>query len=200
VVSMLGLLPADWLKARLWLLFTLPRSTLVLRFSMISPPAMTTGLRRSARKLSLLTRLSCDDKGSGARIKLPRLPLRLRIAPIRPYPSCPVPAAGPLRVSFLLSFFSALDGSSGFRFLRPKKGKREEDVDVTTGLGVRETGMLVLDDTLVSFGGEAALSEVAEVSLVSGRCEAEAFLSCPEGVAERGRELAGSDSLPRLSL
>jgi hypothetical protein len=79
-------------------------------------------------------------------------------------------------------------GASSARFLRPKKGNRDVEADVTTGLGVREEG-----------GGPAGAVLGALIWLVAvdseakGRFDAEAFF------VGAGRCPAGADSLPRLS-
>lgn len=113
---------------------------LSLRFSTISPPAMMTGFIRSRRKGSvnwgLPPRLSWEVRPDTApRGGLMTPLLRRRMAPRRPYPSCPVPAAGPFLAP--LSFLSAgcVTSAAGADFFRPKKGKRELNVD-TFGLGV----------------------------------------------------------------
>jgi hypothetical protein len=117
-------------------------SKLRFRFSMISPPAITTGLMRSARNGSTdcwLARLSCEDMVPGiARGLLVMLPLRRRTWPSRPYPSWPVPAAGPFRGG--LSFLSeALAGGTSEidLFLRLNRGNRDLNAEDTLGLGVR---------------------------------------------------------------
>ena len=77
--SMLGRL-----SARLWLLPVLLSSELGFRLCTTSPPAMTTGFILSAKKESLLTRLSCEIWLSAKPFERLLLPLRLRTAPIRP--------------------------------------------------------------------------------------------------------------------
>lgn len=103
---------------------------------MTSPPAITTGLSLAARNGSLdciLARLSDDADGPGTPLeKLMTLLLRLLTAPILPYPSWPVPAAGPFRGSF--SFLSTDTSASVFR--RPNSPNRALKVE-TFGLGVR---------------------------------------------------------------
>jgi hypothetical protein len=58
-----------------------------------------------------------------------------RAAPRRPYPSCPVPAAGPFREAF--SFFSGWEASGTALFRRPNMGNLDLKAE-TFGLGVRE--------------------------------------------------------------
>lgn len=134
--SMLGL-PAG----RLVLLSVRNSSKLALRFSTISPPpAMTTGLIRSRKKGSLET-LSCGEAAlvmlrSRAIPKVPALLLLPRPAYL-PYPSWPVPAAGPFLRGLSLVSKVAI---SGVVFARlPKRPKRGFEL-VTLGLGVRDGG------------------------------------------------------------
>ena len=110
----------------------------VFRFTTTAPPEMITGFIRSSRNGSVnwgsLPGLSCGDVNTAdPRVNTPLL--RRRIAPSRPYPSCPVPAAGPFRI-----FFSCLSEDSasgaGADFFLPKNGNRELNVE-TFGLGVR---------------------------------------------------------------
>lgn len=69
------------------------------------------------------------------RVTMPEpLLLLRRTEPSRPYPSWPVPAAGPFRADF--SFFSGWGASGAVVFRLPKMGKRDLKVD-TLGLGVR---------------------------------------------------------------
>lgn len=129
-------------KARFCSLPVRLASKLRFLFSIISPPAITTGLMRSARNGStdwLLARLSCEDMVPGiARGLLVMLPLRRRTWPSRPYPSWPVPAAGPFRGG--LSFFSetlVVGTSEVDLFLRLNRGNRDLNAEDTLGLGVR---------------------------------------------------------------
>lgn len=129
-------------KARFCSLPVRLASKLTFLFSMISPPAITTGLMRSAKNGStdwLLARLSCEDMVPGiGRGLLVMLPLRRRMCPSRPYPSWPVPAAGPFRGG--LSFFSdtLVGGASEIDlFLRLNRGNRDLNAEDTLGLGVR---------------------------------------------------------------
>ena len=131
------LVPAN---ERLVLLSVRLSSELAFRFSTISPPpVMMTGLIRSRRKGSwvrVLATLSCDQLAalvlrSRPRPKPPALLLLPRTA-YRPYPSCPVPAAGPF-FSVLLSTV----GTSGAVFVRLPKSPKRGLLFATLGLGVR---------------------------------------------------------------
>jgi hypothetical protein len=95
------------LKVELWLLSVRVSSELVFLFSTTSPPAMMTGAILSIKNESWdrLPRLSCEDMVPGmTRVVLVTLLLRRRTEPSFPYPSWPVPAAGPFLDG--LSFFS----------------------------------------------------------------------------------------------
>src|SRR5262249_52367466 len=106
-------------EAKLWLLSVRLSSELVFLLSITSPPAMITGFILSVRNGS------ADGRLPGAVVVRPRakgvpLPLRRLTAPRRPYPSCPVPAAGPLRLA-ALSLASTRGTSAAVLVRRPKK-------------------------------------------------------------------------------
>lgn len=106
-------------------------------------PRSTTGVSRSLRKSSssepsLLLMLLFRAAGRGGRAALLRplsvlgdrnpalvldmLPLRPRGKPNRPYPSCPVPAAGPL-LGWRFGFSAVLlDSTLGLREKKPNRG------------------------------------------------------------------------------
>lgn len=109
---------------------------------MTSPPDMTTGLMRSRRKGScvrVLETLSIDELAALIFLVWPWLigpALVLRPRAYRPYPSCPVPAAGPFRDAF------SSGTASGAVFVRlPNRPKRCFCVE-TFGLGARRPELL----------------------------------------------------------
>lgn len=119
-------------------------SALAFRFSTISPPpAMMTGLMRSSRNGSWDGILSVDALAAlklRSRVLPPTVPVLLLLprTAYLPYPSWPVPAAGPFLDG--LSLFSAW-GISGVVFERLKRPNRGL-VFATLGLGVRSAGDL----------------------------------------------------------
>lgn len=174
----------------------------VFRFSITSPPEITTGFMRSSKNGSAnwgLLPASCDDVDPRAGLNTPLL--RLRIAPSRPYPSCPVPAAGPFRGCFSGLLAGPASGV-GADFFLPKNGNRELNVE-TFGLGVR-----------VGRAASVLPFLTVEVSFSESSWRAGAFFDkdglrrwvdrtvsdWPDGVVEREMdELRVCVSLPRLS-
>jgi hypothetical protein len=116
-------------------------SELAFLFSIISPPpAIMTGLIRSSRKGSRDVMLSWEDMAplmlwSRPRPRPPALLLRPRPAAYLPYPSCPVPAAGPFLGTF--SLLSTVGTFAGAVLVRRPKRPNLDFVLPTLGLGVR---------------------------------------------------------------
>lgn len=127
------------LRSALWLLSVRVSSILKFRFSTISPPpAIMTGLILSRRKGSLVVgfatardELALRSRPDGTPAALVLLPRR----PYLPYPSWPVPAAGPL----LVLLCESRVGTSGAVFVLLPNNPNLGLGFATLGLGVRET-------------------------------------------------------------